>query len=97
MTLEELENIFEKYDEDYLEFDKVQNKLSKRRDLHAFLLLDKLNPDVDCIISGSEHDEFFLSIDIENILNVITEDDILELVRCGVIYNDSEMCFTMFS
>jgi len=85
MTVEELNDIFEKYDDrdEFLKFDRVRDRYSNRTDLHAFILLDKLIPSDYDIISGAEHDEIYLGIDIEELAKVISEDDILTLIRCG--------------
>lgn len=77
---------FEKFSDDFLEFDKVQNKLSSRPDLHAFLLLDKIMPGNTDIIVGAEHDEIYLGVDHEKLEEVITDKQIQELVRSGVTY-----------
>lgn len=77
---------FEKFSDDFLEFDKVQNKLSSRPDLHAFLLLDKIMPGNTDIIVGAEHDEIYLGVDHEKLEEVITDEQIQELVRSGVTY-----------
>ena len=45
-----LQKRFEKYDDEYAEFERVENKRSQRRDLHAFLLLDEIVPgDTDMV------------------------------------------------
>lgn len=73
---------------EYLCFDKVENKRSKRPDLHAFLLLDELFPGDDDIVGSASHDEIWLNVDGEQ-LDTLTDEQILELSRCGVRY-DSE-------
>jgi hypothetical protein len=84
--------------DEYLEFEHIENKLSSRPDLHAFLLLDKLQPAPGRdIISASEHDEFYLSIDCRELEKVITQDQVLELYRCGVMYSDDCETLSMFS
>jgi hypothetical protein len=85
--------IFESFDDDYLEFEKVENKRSNRKDLHAFLLLDELFPTdkKSDIICNAEHDEFWLDISFEQI-EKLTDDQILELVRCGVRFDDDSLC-----
>jgi hypothetical protein len=93
----DLEEIFKKYEDDHLEFQHVANKLSNRPDLHAFILLDKLvpsekNKDED-MIGCAEHDEIWLNVDPKKLAEVAKEEDILNLIRCGVRYgrydNDS--------
>ena len=94
MTLEEM---FAACDDDYLDFDKWEGAPSKRADLAAFILLDKLQPGGGDIISASEHDEFFLSIDCEELAKVITRDDVLNLTRCGVRYSGEYDSLCMFA
>jgi hypothetical protein len=88
---------FEKYNDEFCKFENVQNKLSNRPDLHAFILLDKLVPGNSDIISASEHDEFYLDIDIQKLEQVITEEQIVDLVRCGVRYDTGYDCLSMFA
>jgi len=92
----DIEYWFGWYDDEYLKFDRVENKRSNRPDLHAFLLLDSLVPGrdgkSDDMIGGAEHDEIYLSVDIEELEKVITEDQVLELIRCGVRYNEESLC-----
>jgi hypothetical protein len=93
----DLEKAFDKYANDYLKFDDVENKLSQRADLHAFILLDKLCPDNTDIVDSAEHDEFYLSIDCERLAKIITEEQVLELARCGVRYDDRFESLAMFA
>lgn len=95
MTTETLESLFEKHSGEYLKFAKVQNKRSNRADLHAFMLLDSLVSGKEDIVSSSHHDYFWLSINIHDLAQVITEEQVIELIRCGVRF-DGE-CFKMFS
>lgn len=86
----DLTEIFNKYDDEYLEFEKVENKLSSRSDLHAFILLDRLVPGDRDIVTEASHDEIFLDTDIKELAKVATEEDILTLIRCGVRLIDDE-------
>lgn len=88
---------FEQFAEDFLDFDKVENQRSTRRDIHAFLLLNELQPGKRPIVSASEHDEFFLDVDCANLADVVTDDQIRELVRCGVRCDGSYDSLCMFA
>lgn len=93
----DLNATFEKYDDDYLKFGRVENKLSSRPDLCAFMLLDKLLPNAILdMISAAEHDEIFLEVDCDKLAEVATEEDILTLIRCGVRYDDDLDGLAMF-
>lgn len=97
-TMIDLEATFDKYDNEYLKFERVENKLHSRPDLCAFLLLDKLMPsDGRDIICAAEHDEIFLDADCEKLAEVATEDDILTLTRCGVRYAGEVDSLAMFA
>lgn len=88
MTIDEMAELFNRYEScEYLAFDRVANKLSKRHDLHAFIVLDKLFPDDYNIIECASHDEIYLSVNVEEFAEVATEELIIELVRCGVFFD----------
>jgi|SRR3970282_1271855 len=98
-----LEELYEKYvDEESHEFGRVENKLSARADIHAFLLLDKLvpldtsKPHCRNIVAAAKHDEIYLSTDCEELAEVITEEQFLELVRCGVMYDSDTESLSIF-
>ena len=87
---------YEKYNDEFLKFDRVQNKTSNRADLHAFNLLDKLVPG-DCdIVSSAEHDEIWLDVTPEQLSKVATDEQIIELIRCGVRYDIGTGSFALF-
>ncbi len=86
---------FAQFEDDYLEFDKVQSKRSTRPDLHAFMLLDSIFPDTKNIIASSGHDEFHLSISFESFHGLVTDAQIKELVQCGIRVSEYE-CLSMF-
>jgi hypothetical protein len=92
----DIEATFEKYDEEFLEFGRVQNKRSKRPDLHAFLLLDELVPGKSDIVSCAEHDEIWLDVSPDELAEVATEEQILELHRCGVRYDGGTDSLALF-
>lgn len=99
MTEDKLRELFDKFSEEkgIFDFDLIENKYSQRSDLHAFILLDKIFPDKTDIICHAEHDEIFIGVRIEELAPVITEDQILELVRCGVSYDSSHDSLYMFT
>ena len=98
MTVDDLKEFFNEYGEtdEPHKFDRIPVKFSKRDDLHAFILLDKIMPDGHTIISAAEHDEIYLDVDIEELAKIITKDQILELVRCGVSFDGYNDCLYMF-
>lgn len=93
----DLHERFKQFEGEFLKFDLVENKLSKRPDLHAFILLDSLVPGQNDLISCAEHDEFFLSIDPDTLDEAATDEQLRELVRCGVRYDAHLDCLCMFA
>jgi len=92
MEIEKIEDLFRSFeDNEYFKFDRVENKLSNRPDLHAFMLLASLFPGTQDIILSAEHDEVFLSITKKDIES-LTEFHICELVRCGVRIDEGILC-----
>lgn len=92
----ELGNLFEKHNDEFLKFERVENKKSQRADLHAFLLLDSIVPGKSDMVSCAEHDEIWLDVDCEEFGRAVTEEQIIELVRCGVRYDDDVDSLCMF-
>jgi len=92
MDADDLPAFFEKHDDEFLKFDRVENKLSQRPDLHAFLLLDKLVPGVRDMVSGTEHDEIHLSVEPSELVEVATEEQLIDLHRCGVRCGEYGLC-----
>lgn len=98
MTTETLIELFEKYaDDEFLKWDRVENKRSSRSDLHAFLLLDELMPgQKPDIVSSASHDQIWLDPTLEDLAPVITEAQILELIRSGVMLDSETDSLSMF-
>lgn len=92
-----LHDRFEQFDHEFLKFELVQSPKSQRRDLVAFMLLDSLVPDSGALISASEHDEYFLDTDCEALNAIATDDQIRDLVRCGVRHSREYDCLCMFA
>ncbi len=94
MTQKHLIALFDKHNEEFLEFERVENKLSKRHDVHAIILLDKLCPSGMDMICGARHDLIFFSPELKDLARVITEEQVLELIRSGVRLDGH--CLEMF-
>ncbi len=94
--IENIEEVFDKHDDEYIEFERVKNKLSSRKDIHAPILLNQLVPGTRDMVSAAEHDEFYLDVDVEELAKVATEKQIVELIRCGVRYDSETDGLAMF-
>jgi len=95
MKSEEIRECFEKHTDEFLKFERVKNKRSNRQDLHVFILLDELFPSDKCIIDSAEHDEIFVNLE-DNQLEKLTEEQIIELIRCGARYDYFNNSLAMF-
>lgn len=77
-----------KHHEEYLKFDRVENPLHPRPDICALLMLDKIMPKSSGnIISDAFHEEVFLAVDVDTFLIIATEEEVIDLIRCGITYN----------
>lgn len=87
---------FELASDDYCKFELVENKKSNRPDLHAFILLDSFFEQNDRdIVAAASHDVIYLEVSGEDLEN-LTDSQVLELTRCGVMYDSENDCLSMF-
>jgi hypothetical protein len=91
-----IKEVFDKYDDEFLKFENCTEKPFGRADMCAFAILDRLVPRDEDMISSAEHDQVFLSVDTRDVERVASEEDIANLMRCGVIYDESADSFFMF-
>lgn len=95
MTLEQMfESVME---EEFLQFARIKNPLHPRPDVCGFLLLHELQPANRDMIDGAWHDEYHLAIDCDELEKVITQEQVITLVRCGVRYDDEQCGLVVFS
>ncbi|CAB3654206.1 hypothetical protein LMG26685_02912 [Achromobacter mucicolens] len=94
----DLEAVFEKFDDEYILFERIENPAHSRPDVCAFIMLDRLVPSEKSrdMVCSAEHDEIWLDVDIEELARVATEDDVLSLVRCGVRFDTDIQSLAMF-
>ena len=97
MKTEQIHELFEKHEDESHKFEKVKNKLASRPDVHAFLMLDRLFPSSNGsdMVSSAEHDQIWLCIESDD-LEKLTEENIIELRRCGVWWDSQFDCLSMF-
>jgi hypothetical protein len=94
----DLKAAFEAAEEEFLEFEQIENPLHPRPDICAFMKLHQLvpaNPDRD-MVAAAEHDEIFLEVDPEALAAVATQEDIVYLHRCGVRLSSETDSLAMF-
>jgi len=92
-----LNDRFESVTDEFLKFDRTKAPRSGRPDLHAFLMLDEMMPGKRDLISASEHDEFYLDIDCDAFAELATDDQIRDLHRCGIRYDEELDSLCMFT
>lgn len=91
----DLKATFEKFEDEYCKFELVKHPKHVRPDLCAFLMLHEISSDPGYkqdIISAAEHDEIYLSIDPDQLAKLITEEQVRDLVRCGVMFDGDGLC-----
>lgn len=92
----DLSTAFGKHEDEYLKFERIASPLSQRPDLHAFLLLEKLDPGTIDIVSAAEDDEIWLATDCTALAKVITDEQVRDLVRCGIMFSDEYDALHLF-
>lgn len=93
INYDDLHDIFVKHDDEFIKFERVSNKLHKCPDIHAFLLLEQIAPvERGRIITCAEHDEIYLGTDMELFCANAREEQIVDLIRCGVRYDNNGFC-----
>lgn len=102
MTAEAIEAMFKDEDlslKEYVEDGRIKpgRRLHRRPDLNAFLLLDRLCPGDDDMVCAAENDEIYLAVGVDSLAGVATEEDILDLMRCGVRYDAPSDSLAMFA
>lgn len=91
-----IEDKFELVNEDYGKFELINDKKSSRPDIHAFMLLDCIfESSGRGIVVAASHDVIYLESSSEEI-SKLSSDQILELTRCGVMYDSENDCLSMF-
>jgi len=96
MNREEIIEVFKTHDDEYASFDKIKGKLSSRPDIHAFILLNLMVPGKTDMITSSGHDEIYLDVEIDELVEEnATKNQIIDLIRCGVILEDEDYLLMM--
>jgi hypothetical protein len=77
---------------------KTARRLHRRADLNAFLLLDKLltNGNDSAILVDARNEQVWLSPKPWEVMQRASEEDLLDLVRCGVFYDEDNDSLSMY-
>jgi len=93
-----LQEMFEKHiDTEYIKFERIECPQHPRPDICAFLMLSQLVPDDGRdMVTSAEHDEIYLDTDCTKLAEVISEAQVIDLLRCGVRYDAGADGLCMF-
>lgn len=91
-----LKEVFDKHADEYIQFDHIVNPVHPRPDICAFMMLADLVPDQGDIVSAAEHDKIWLKTNCVKLEEAATENQIVDLIRCGVIYDEEFDGLCMF-
>lgn len=97
MTIEEMEALFEMFDDEFGQFKLIESPAHRLRDLCAFMMLDAVLPGNYRAVAAAEHDKIFLEADIDGLARVATNGLIRDLVRCGVMLDIENHSLAMFA
>ncbi len=89
---------FERHEGISHKFVGITNPPSQRPDLCALLLLDALLPSTErqWILSSAEHDQVWFDVDCDDLVKVISSEQVEYLVRCGIFFDNEFGCLSMF-
>ncbi len=96
MTLKKLAAAFDKFEDDYIKFERIEKPRHPRPDICAFLMLHDLVPGIVDMVSAAEHDQIHLAVSGEELAKVATLDVVRDLARCGVMYDEDDEALSMF-
>lgn len=92
-----LEELFDRYSDEYLKFERVENKMHSRQDICAFLILAGLTNEAGRnIIVASDRDKIWIDVSPDIVAEMAAEEDIITLIRCGVRFDESNDCFYIY-
>ena len=90
-----LPEVFKKHESHYLHFEEIKDPKTKRSDLQAFLILDSISSCQGNIVAGMDTYSIYLNVEVEDLEKNATEEQIIDLIRCGVCYEEKHDCFTI--
>ena len=92
-----LKDRFDKYMDEDLKFEDCTRKYVQRADLNGMLILNSVEipRNRNYILSAAEHDVVYFSFD-PSCLDNVEDGVILDLMRCGIYYNEEHDSLYMF-
>jgi len=96
MTTDEMKELWELNNDEYIRFERVEPKRHPRPDMNAFMLLHELCPGDSDMVAAASHDEIYLEPSLDDVAEIITGSQCIELIRCGVRIDEEVDGFAMF-
>lgn len=93
----DLQALFDKHGDEFLNFQLIENPRHPLRDVCAFLMLHDLAPMKRVAVSYASHDQIALAAEPTLVAASATEAQVIDLIRCGVRYSADQDCFEMFT
>ncbi|MCP4342085.1 MAG: hypothetical protein GY799_25185 [Desulfobulbaceae bacterium] len=95
---ERVRKLFEKHKGEYRHFERVSLPLSNRPDMHALKCLDSLfptEPGESVMIGEVCNEGIYFELTKEQI-SLLSEGQVINLTRCGVIYDEERKLLMMY-
>jgi hypothetical protein len=93
----EHDEIISLFDETYTKnFKDIEKPLHRLPDVNLLLMLSNFFPTKTFLIGGSSHEVIYLNIDLDD-LTILSKNDILDLIRSGLVYGSDDDVFYFFS
>lgn len=104
MTTEELAATFKRLSEEYIKFNRIQSPRHPRPDVCAFLMLHDLAPcpydegrqPLRDMVAAADIDKVWLATDVATLAAVATDENVADLLRCGVLFDEDTDSLCMF-
>lgn len=93
MDVQELHALFQRHHEELLDWDRAEKRYSPRRDLNGLLLIAKLAPGEEPLLSWWSHCDAWLSVAPEDVAKTATEAEVVELLRSGIMLHPEGFYF----
>lgn len=95
MDSEAMHDLFEKHNDEFLKFERIHKKdrLHPRPDICAMMLIHERYPETEDIVSSAEHDQIWFS---PQKFGKFTEEDVIYISRCGIMWDKDNECLSSF-
>lgn len=91
-----VKELFEKHENEFLNYRADPSLEDKVHDFVVFESLVKFVKRGD-LIGNLGYEEIYLNVDVAEVVNTLSEDALVKLIRCGLRYSDEHECFVMFT